>query len=207
MNIQKYLIYFFGCAAVIAPVALRLRAIPWDSNNITASAFPLLGIIAFSLLWLHALMGVFESWLKKHIAFDQIVHWTSIIILLCIIFHPALLLVNYKFNIYAIYSTYDNFYLWLGVIGFFLLLTYDVGKALKKHQFFEKNWQNILTISTVGFLLIFFHSLNLGSGMQTEPLRSLWIFYGTTAIIATVYTYGIKRFIINKKVSRKAQQP
>ncbi len=83
----------------------------------------------------------------------------------------------------------------LGILGFLLLITYDVGKALKRYDFFVRHWNKILVVSTIGYILTFLHSLMLGSDLQRGFLRGLWIFYGTTAILATIYTYGLKRFI------------
>jgi hypothetical protein len=115
--------------------------------------------------------------------------------LISIILHPLLLLLIFRFNIGDIFLSYDNLYLWLGIIGLLLLLTYDIGKALKKYQFFVIHWNKILIISNIGFLLTFFHSLNLGTDLQSGGLRMIWIFYGITGMISIIYTYGIKRFI------------
>src|SRR3989344_3092533 len=159
-----------------------------------ATIFPLLGITAFFFLWIHSMMGVFEPWLRQRIAFDDFVHWTSLVILLCIILHPLLFLILIKFNLALLFSGNPTGVI-LGIAAFLLLITYDIGKMLKKHEFFARNWNTILVVSTVGFILSFFHSLMLGEHLQFGPLRALWIFFGTTAILATIYTYGIKRII------------
>jgi hypothetical protein len=54
-----------------------------------------------------------------------------------------------------------------------------------------------LLISTIGFILTFFHSLEVGHELQSGILRNIWIFYGTTGIMATFYTYGIKKYLLN----------
>lgn len=156
--------------------------------------FPVFGIIAFTLLWLHSMSGVFEPWLRKNFNFDKFVSVTSITILVAIILHPLLLLLNYNFDFNKINLIWEADDVRIGVIGWLLLITYDITKPLKKYDFFSRNWNNILTISTLGFILIFFHSLELGGELQSGPLRIVWIFYGLTAIFATTYTYGIRRF-------------
>ncbi len=125
---------------------------------------------------------------------DAYVYWTALIILICIILHPLLLLVSIKFDLPLLLSG-DSFYIWFGIVGWFLLITYDIGKALKKYNFFVRNWNNILIISNIGFLLTFFHSLNVGEHLQSQPLRGIWIFLGVTAIAAIVWTYGIKKLL------------
>lgn len=163
-----------------------------DPATITLTLFPAFGLIAFSLLWLHSISGVFEPWLRKNFNFDKFVHNTATLILICIILHPLLLLINVGFNFTRILG-YGAGYIRLGIIGWLLLIIYDITKPLKKYNFFARNWENILLISTIGFLLTFFHSLGVGGELAFGPLRNVWIFYGTTAVLATIYTYGIKR--------------
>ncbi len=178
-----YCITVFAWLAVLYPL--------WVARG--GAIFPLFGITAFTLLWLHALSGAFEPWLRQHINFDRFVRITSTIILVCILAHPLLLLAMFGFDVFGILETYGAFYIELGVLGWLLLITYDIGKFFKKHNdFFVTHWNKILIISNIGFLITFFHSLQLGSDLQTGPLRLMWIFYGITAAAAIFYTYVLK---------------
>jgi uncharacterized membrane protein len=189
----KYLVALFAYLAVLYPLWMAAKDLELaPGSSLLLSLFPLFGIAAFAMLWLHAISGVFEPWLRKHFDFDRFVNITSTLIFICIILHPLLLIISPMVTLSNL-LLHGGLYIWLGVIGWLLLLTYDAGKALKKYNFFARNWNKILLISTIGFLLIFFHSLQLGSDLQLNPMRSLWIFYGTTAILATIYTYGVKR--------------
>lgn len=195
----KKLVILGATLAVLAPIAVHVRDVPWGNSSLIAALFPVFGLLAFTLLWLHAMSGVFEEWLRARFDFDAFVHYTSLIILASIILHPLLLLIIAQFNVLAIFAPGEHqLALFLGLFGLLLLLTYDIGKALKKHEFFSKNWNAILIISNIGFILTFFHSLMLGSDLQSGPLRVLWIFYGTTAILGIIYTYGIKRFLLRE---------
>ena len=196
-TITKYSIIIFGYAAILYPLWVRLSALwwTWDFHQILLNLFPFFGLLAFTLLWLHSLSGVFEEWLRKYINFDKFVHITATIIFICIIAHPLLLLAGLDFNISNIFLYYSTPYIWLAIIAWLLLITYDVGKALKKYGLFTKHWHKILIISNIGFLLTFFHSLALGSDLQSGPLHFIWIFYGTTAILAILYTYAVKPFL------------
>lgn len=190
--IIKYAIIAFAYAAVLYPIWIRMRSLNWSLD--TATLFPVFGLVAFSLLWLHSISGAFEPWLRSRFDFDRFVRITSILIFICIILHPLLLLISLEFNFNNVFLYSEAAYIRLGFIGWLLLITYDIGKAMKKYDFFVRNWNKILLISTIGFLLTFFHSLGLGSDLQSGPLRIIWFFYGITAIIATIYTYGIKKF-------------
>jgi len=190
----KCFLISFSFLAVGYPLWVVLHTVNWALNaTLLSNLFPAFGIVAFTLLWLHAISGVFEPWLRRQIDFDKFVHVTSLIILASIILHPLLLLVETGFSFSKIFLHYEAKYIWFAIIGWFLLITYDIGKVLKKYNFFSRHWNKILVVSTVGFILTFFHSLNLGSDLQAGPLRTIWIFYGVTAILATIYTYGIRR--------------
>ena len=195
--VTKYFIIVFAWLAVLYPLAIRIKNLQWSFSidTLSLNVFPLFGLAAFALLWLHSISGVFEEWLRNYINFDRFVHITSILILISIILHPFLLLVALDFSIKNVFLYYTAKYIWLAIIAWLLLITYDIGKALKKYDFFVRNWNNILIISNIGFLLTFFHSLALGSDLQSGTLRIVWIFYGITAILAIIYTYGVKRFL------------
>lgn len=190
----RYFIIFFAYLAVLYPVWMRVKTLDWGPDaHLLYNISPIFGLSAFAILWLHVMSGVFEKSLRRYINFDQFVRNTSILVFAFIILHPLLTLIDLDFSRDALFS-YGKKYIWLGIIGWLLLITYDIGKVLNKFDFFSRNWNKILLISTIGFLLTFFHSLGIGSDLQSGPLRVLWIFYGVTAIIGTVYIYGVRRF-------------
>jgi len=185
----------FAYLAVLYPLWFRYKNISWsfDIDSILYNLFPGFGLAAFAILWLHAISGVFEPWLRKYFDFDKYVRTTSLIVFFCLILHPLLLLIILGFDFSELLA--GGRYIMFGIVGWILLITYDVGKLLsRKYDFFVRNWHNILLISTIGFLLIFFHSINLGTDLQTGHLRNVWIFYGVTAFLATIHTYIIKKF-------------
>lgn len=210
---NKKLVILGAIVAVVTPIWVHIRnviggeSLPTGTADfLMAAIFPIFGLLAFTLLWLHAISGAFEEWLREQFnpprlveasrgeaGFDAFVHWSALVILVSIILHPLLLLIIIKFKVGLLFSG-DPTAIVLGIIGLSLLLTYDIGKMLNRYQFFSKNWSNILIISNIGFILTFFHSLKIGSDLQNGWMRPLWIFYGITAIIAIFYTYGIKRF-------------
>lgn len=194
ISLIRYSIIAFTWLAVLYPLWVRMENINWTFNSASLpfALFPFFGLAAFALLWLHAISGVFEPQLRTYFDFDRYVHITSMLILLCLIAHPLLLIIGMGAEFTKLFS--GGKYIWLAIIGWLLLITYDIGKALQRYDFFVRNWQNILTISTIGFLLTFFHSIGIGNDVASGPLRIIWIFYGVTAIFATIYTYGIKRF-------------
>jgi hypothetical protein len=197
--------YFFGLFVILVvgfPLVVHFSGLAWALDaTLMSNFFPAFGLLAFTLMWLHVVTWPFDFWLKKHVDLKKFNHTTSLVVLFSIIIHPLLFFMQIGLeHIGVVFSSEGAFYLWLGVIAWFMLITLDVGKALKKRGFFVKHWNKIIFISTIGFLLTFFHSLGLGSDLQAGPLRLLWIFYGITAILATIYTYGIRRFVEKRDI-------
>jgi len=193
-------IILFGYLVILYPLWVRAQHLQWNASlaGISLNLFPFFGLAAVSMLWLHSISGVFEPWLRMHINFDRFVDITATLILVCILLHPILLFVGLGFSISNIFFYYGTFPIILGIISWFLLIIYDVTKPFKKQGFFAKHWQKVLIISNIGFLLSFFHSLQIGSDLQSGPLRIVWIFYGITAGLAILYTYGIKKWLQKK---------
>ena len=188
----KKLIVLGAVLAVVTPILVHIKNVDWANSSLLAGIFPIFGLLAFTLLWLHSISGVFEEWLRERFNFDAFVSATALTILVSMLLHPLLLLPMIDFNILGLWAGGTG--IRLGIIGLLLLLTYDIGKMLKRRHFFSKNWTAILIISNIGFILTFFHSLMLGSDLQSGFMRGLWIFYGVTAILAIIYTYAIKPF-------------
>lgn len=187
----KILVIIGATLAVALPIIVHIRNVSWQDSSLLIGIFPIFGLLAFTLLWLHSISGVFEEWLREKFDFDAFVHWSAWVILVSIILHPLLLLILVDFQFLAIFEGHV-LEIGLGLAGLILLLTYDVGKSLKKYEFFSRNWTKILVVSNLGFILTFFHSLMIGSDLQTGFMRYLWIFYGVTAMASIVYTYGFK---------------
>jgi len=76
--IIKYFIIIFAYFAVLYPVLVRVSNLNWAfDSSLLSNLFPIFGLTAFALLWLHSMSGVFEFWLRKYINFDKFVHITS----------------------------------------------------------------------------------------------------------------------------------
>ena len=194
---MKYLIYGFAYLAVLYPVWMWYESttLVWN-RGVVFELFPVFGLIAFSTMWLHVVGGAIRPSLEKHIDFQKFVTYSSVVVFVSIILHPALLLFGLGPNNLATLFTYGNpIYLWLGIVAWFVLVGYDVSKKFKTREFFANHWETVRLVATLGFFLTLFHSLGLGRNLQDGPLRWVWIFYGVTALVAAAYTYGIKRFL------------
>ena len=182
-------------AGGLYPLFVALQNANWQiQESFSAFLFPLTGLLMVSLLWLHAISGSFETWLRQYINFDSFIEITAKIILGCLVLHPLLLLVSMSFNLGDIFAYYGTKFIWLGIISWILLISYDITKPFK-YGFFAKYWNSILIISNIGFVLSFTHALAIGGDLASDPLRSVWIFFGVTGIISLLYTYAVLPFV------------
>ena len=190
----KFLLTLFALAAVLSPILIwGQTATLTPDSTLLPTIFPVFGLIAFMIMWLHIIGGAFETWLNKYIDFGYFINWSSSVVLLLIILHPLIFILNFGFpKIAGIFSFGPGSFIWLGVLGWLMLITYDIRKAFKNRQFFIRHWGVIQFLSTLGFYVIFFHSLFLGHNIQAGPLRVAWIFFGITAAIATIYDYFLR---------------
>lgn len=191
---KKYISISLMWLAVLYPLATVISARKWAlDDTLVYNLFPIFGVLSFTILWLHVISGVFEEGLRKLINFDLYVRRTAWIIFASIIMHPLLALFTFDFSLWNIIDVYGRWPIVLAVTAWLLLITYDIGRLLHEKDFFARHWRKVLFISTVGIIFSFFHSIWIGGDLQEGPLRILWIFYGVTAILATIYNFGIKR--------------
>jgi hypothetical protein len=185
-----------GLAAVSALV-VGYPLLVWYANTsftldqtLLVSLFPAFGLVAFTGMYLHILGRPFKHILSQYIPVDRFERISSYIVLAGILLHPILR--NLYFLINDL-SLWPGLPVVLGMIGFLMLITYDFGKIFIRNQWIRQHWWAIDIISTLGFYVIWAHSLLLGSDLQVGSLRTLWIFYGVSAFFASGYTFLFQR--------------
>lgn len=199
---MKRSIWYLYVAQIILliPVVLYwLDARNWSLSGLSAvSLFPLLGLIAFSMMWLHLMVAALKK-LRPEM-FDYRVYYkkTGSIVLSLILLHPILLIYSSldtggTFLDYA--GDSGKIFIAFGSLALLSFLVYEVADRLKERPTIKDNWQYIVAMNRVAFILVFVHGLQLGQHLQSGWLRSLWIFYGVTtaAYFVWVYKHEISR--------------
>src|SRR5581483_4124224 len=100
----KKLVVLGAGVAVLLPIITHINNVQWANSPLLPSIFPIFGLLAFTLLWLHAISGSFEEWLRENFNFDAFVSYTATIILVSMLAPVTLLLILLKFNIPMILS-------------------------------------------------------------------------------------------------------
>ena len=194
MNSKKLLFWLI----VFLPIYFWGDSFSWDFSRLNLYLlFPLLGMLAFSIMWTQVVVGTFRD---KFSDVGEFFSKTGVAVFLLFFFHPVLAAVaQFKSaGLLPLQSLFDlvgpaqRKFLILGMVAFTIFVLYEVVlrvAALKRvhrlNKFFE-------VASEFGVILVFIHSINLGSHLQVGLLKYVWWFYGITAILMIGWKYGKK---------------
>lgn len=157
--------------------------------------FPVLGVLAFSLMWVHYVIGAIcdlcgasEATLKSYFRI------TGYLVLALLFLHPGLLIYQRFRDGFGLppesYVSYVAPGLgWVALLGSVSLLIF---LAFELHRFFgEKSWwQYVVDASDVAMLGILYHGLRLGNFYGW--FRVLWLFYGVVFIAIVIRKYWFR---------------
>lgn len=159
--------------------------------------FPYLGILAFSFMWTHyaiAEVRRINPKLPKNELYSKV---TGILVFILILSHPGLLaLAQYQNgaglppgSAYAYVGKMGASAVTLGIIAWFLFLSYDVFDRIKNRPFVKNNWWLVNITQSVAMLLILKHSFELGSDIQSGWFKTYWTVLGTLLLPLIIHTH------------------
>lgn len=156
--------------------------------------FPFLGIVAFSLMWTHYMIGTLGD--LAGITSETLAPYfriTGYLVLGLICLHPGLLIFQRFQDGYGLpphsYETYVRPGLgWITLLGMLSLLIF---LAFELHRVFGKRpwWRYVADASDLAMLLVFYHALRLGDDLMQPRFRAVWWFYGITLVLVLVRKY------------------
>lgn len=165
----------------------------WDATNLSAyQVFPLFGLIAFSTMWSHYVMSALRQyWGIERAALRNYLRLTSWIVLIAILLHPSILIARLffdagglpPFSYYRYVGDYGKWAVTLGTLSFLAFLSYELYRWFARRSW----WRYIQYASDLAMVAIFYHSLTLGTHLQSGWYRYVWFFYGVTYLIALLY--------------------
>lgn len=155
--------------------------------------FPLLGLIAFGLMWSHYVLGSLRRSMNLAKP-EKDAYWgiSSGLVLALIILHPLLL--NYGLisdglglppTSYA--EAYGSLapYLTLGMICLLVFLSYELKRWLGDKPW----WRFVEYIQIAAMIGIFVHALALGQELTQMWFLVFWWFLGITLLMSWVYNW------------------
>ncbi len=187
--------------SVFGVVALALfewgDSLDWQiSNSSKLQIFPLLGLIAFSIMWWHFLLGFVSEVKSDYGKPKSLKAVSSLFVFFLIILHPMLLLlqsnsvgIDFKKFVEAYIGDTNFFFVSIATVALFIFIAYDLDKRLNNQQFLKKNWLIVDAIDDVAFLAIFVHSMMLGQHTAEGWFRYYWIALGLSGLFFIAYKH------------------
>ncbi len=196
-------------------------AILKDSPNLQTSlyvAFRLFGLYALTLVWLQMMVGPLMLRLGKVFGAGIVkFHRTQgTFALLFALIHPLLFyagflagktngsiltaVADYLGPDYAIYGLF-------GQITLLLLITTVSTALLMRKKWMRNRWKAIHYLNYLVFYLACAHSWFIGTDVQTEPMLSLFRFFGLSTLLVILYRFIFQPIIKRIGPSNKPDAP
>lgn len=181
-----------GVVSALA-ILIWLEEIDWEFSELTLyTLFPLLGILAFSLMWTHYSMYALRIYAGyKAELTKQYFTITSAIVLASILLHPGLLITQLYIDGHGLppesYKSYvaasSIGFVYLGVVSLIIFLLFELhGKYGKKPW-----WKFISAANAIAMFLIYVHANELGSHVGEDWFSIVWSFYGVSLLASYIY--------------------
>lgn len=188
--LKKYVQAVLG-ALVVAVVGYPLSV--WYGGvslmvgpTLLAELFPAFGLLAATVMYLHIIGRPFSNTLEQYVPFTVFERLSSYLVLVAMLLHVVLRAAFFVMQgISLVPPPAYMLPLGLGFVGLLLLLTYDVGKYFITNPWVVRHWLAIDVASTLGFYVIWLHAFLIGHTVAVEPMRTVWIVYGATALAAS----------------------
>jgi len=165
----------------------------WHFNSY--QFFPVLGLVAWSLMWSHYVMSlVREVAGQPKEVLQKWFTWTGYVVLVAICLHPGILIYQRFRDGFGLpphsYETYVAHGLgWVTLLGTASLLVF---LAFELRRFYGNKswWPYAANASDFAMLAIFYHSIRLGSQLRIMGwFYDVWWFYGLTLGVIIVRKY------------------
>jgi hypothetical protein len=161
--------------------------------------FPLLGLLAFSLMWVHYIAGAIRR--KLGVPYETLAfHFrlTGYLVLIFILAHPSLFYLQLYIDglglpyesVYKVYQTAtDRLAILAGIIALLTFLSFEL------YRFFREKpwWKYVEWANIAAMLLILWHGFTLGGELRQPWFQVIWAFYAITFIAAVTYVEVVKR--------------
>lgn len=157
-----------------------------DSQTVSSLLFPLVGLYAFTLVWIQFVLGS-AMWLWRQVFIKiELFHRTQgLFALLFALIHPSMIAYGYGLELYFSrnYVASDlKIYLYFGYFQLIVLCCTVAAAILRKKSFMKKIWRYVHFGNYAVFASVWIHGWFLGSDVRFSSLKYLWIVSAITAV-------------------------
>jgi hypothetical protein len=166
----------------------------WQLGHLSMyQLFPLLGLLAFSIMWSQYVMEAIKNYLGHGTAITSYFQYTSTVVLVLILLHPGLLIAQRFHDGYGLPpGSYESYVApaqkWITILGSLSLLMF-LAFELKRWFGDKPWWKYVLLLNDVAIVAIFYHGLRLGQDIGHSWYQGLWYVYGVVLVAVLVYKY------------------
>jgi hypothetical protein len=193
-NYITYIPWLLTSLVSIIAIYVWGHSLRWNIHAVTAYRFfPLLGLLGFSIMWSHYIIGFLKRTLWQDRKFSTYFRYTGYAVLLAILLHPGILIYTRFRDGYGLPPGSETSYVapgmgWIVMLGSISLLAF---LAFEFHRWYGQKtwWKYVIAAGDVAMIAIFYHGLRLGTQLQTGWYRGVWLVYGASLILAIGYKY------------------
>ena len=193
-------LFAWGLATFVSGLAIAVwgREYNWALLPINAyQLFPLLGLLAFSIMWSHYITGTIRELLNiNKSVLSKYFRLTSYVVLILILLHPGLFIYQRFRDGYGLPpGSYESYVApglgWVTMLGTVSLLVFI---AFEFHRLYGKRswWRYVADASDFAMLAILYHGLRLGGQLQQGWFRYVWLFYAVSLVAVLVRKYILR---------------
>ena len=174
------------------------QGMDWELSHLsTYQVFPVLGLLAFSIMWSHYAVSFARRYRKADkTALKSYYSVTGYIVLILILLHPGLLI----WQLYrdgaglppASYSSYvAPSLVWVVMLGTICWLAF---MAFELHRWYGERswWRYVGYASDAAMIGIVYHGLRLGGTLHGGWYQIVWYVYAVLLLAMLGYTYSTK---------------
>ncbi|MBI2592026.1 hypothetical protein HYW36_00950 [Candidatus Saccharibacteria bacterium] len=198
---QNFTFLAWTVTATVAVLAILAwgQGIGWQLGSLsTYGIFPLLGLLAFSLMWsMYAVGFGRRRWQVGNLGLSQYYKVIPLVILAAILLHPGLLVWQLWRDGFGLPpESYWQHYVvpaarWAVLISstaWLVFIAYEL-----RYRYRQKSWWKYMeTLADLALIGIYFHALRLGSQLQHGWFRYVWYFYGLSLAVFLIDSYRRK---------------
>lgn len=193
LSLEKIVWVLYALVSAIALYAWGVQ-LEWSVDRLNSyTIFPLLGLLAFSLMWVHYVSGfIRDTWFPGE-STKRSYSITSYLVLVLVLLHPTLLVIQLFLDGLGVPpASYKKFvgeagFIWaiFGTLGLSGLLLFEGKRWFSKKSW----WKYVSVINDVAVLLIAVHSIQLGRHLKDGWFVYLWYFYIITIVACIIRSY------------------
>ena len=196
-NTQKFQLFIWLLGFSVTGAAVFAWSQFYLTGGLTLyKLFPLLGLLAWSLMWTHYVGGALQRYLDQDShALRRYFRLTSALVLTLILLHPGLFALQLSLDglgfppasYYSVYTgTAPRIALLLGTISLVIFLAFEL-----HHKFGTASWWKYVDYANIlAMFAIFYHALRLGGVFYVKWYATVWFAYGIVLLISIAYNHN-----------------